>query len=143
MGVIKRPWVIKDTAFTVVNQDTAQKQPLVLGGVIPGVKIQEDKSDSLIKKIASRTKGLYHKIFPNPVRSNATLRIEWKDSEIGEYSLQLFSFGGQLILRKEVWIDKEVGLLELQLPQVSAGTYLLRMTNKTSGRSFTEKIIVQ
>lgn len=81
-------------------------------------------------------------IYPNPIKTNSALNVELNQKETGTYSLQLFNISGQLLFTKETWIDNET-ILNLQLPSVSAGNYFLRMTNKKSGKSYTEKIIVQ
>ena len=83
------------------------------------------------------------KVIPNPVLSGESINIEWKQSEEGEYILQIFNQAGQLVLNKTMWIDKEARVLNLEVPHVAAGSYFLRMTNKHSGKSYAEKIIVQ
>jgi CarboxypepD_reg-like domain/Secretion system C-terminal sorting domain len=83
------------------------------------------------------------KVYPNPVQTGASLNIEWKQSETGAYLLQLLNQTGQLTFTKEMYIDDEARILNLQLPSVAAGNYFLRMTNKKSGKSYTEKIIIQ
>jgi hypothetical protein len=83
------------------------------------------------------------KAFPNPVQSGTSLNIEWKQTEEGEYMLQLFNQSGQLTFNKVMWIDKDARVLNLEVPHVATGSYFLRMTNKNSGKSFTEKIIIQ
>jgi hypothetical protein len=83
------------------------------------------------------------KVYPNPVKTNSTLNIEWKQTETGSYMLQLLNTLGQSTFAKEMYIDDEARVLNLQLPSVAAGNYFLRMTNKKSGKSYTEKIIIQ
>ena len=83
------------------------------------------------------------KVFPNPVQSGTSLNIECKESDEGEYTLQLFNQAGQLAFNKAIWIDKDARVLNLEVPHVAAGNYFLRMTNKNSGKAFTEKIIIQ
>jgi hypothetical protein len=83
------------------------------------------------------------KLYPNPIKSGTTLNIEWRKNETGNYKLELFNLSGQLIFSKEMWIDEEARSLNIQIPQVAAGNYFLRMTNKTSGKAYTEKIIIQ
>lgn len=85
----------------------------------------------------------FFKLYPNPIKSGATLNIEWRKNDVGNYKLELFNLAGQLIFSKEIWIDEEARLLNIQIPQVAAGNYFLRMTGKTSRKSYTEKIIIQ
>jgi TonB-dependent SusC/RagA subfamily outer membrane receptor len=83
------------------------------------------------------------KVFPNPVKAGSSLHIECKQKEFGDFRLQLLNASGQLSFTKEIWIDEEARILNLQLPSVAPGNYFLRMTNKKSGKSYTEKIIIQ
>jgi hypothetical protein len=85
----------------------------------------------------------FFKIFPNPVSSGASLHIEWKNTEEGYYSFELFDLSGKKVYSKEIWIDAEARLLNIETPSVTAGNYFLRATNKQSGKSFTEKIIIE
>jgi hypothetical protein len=83
------------------------------------------------------------KLYPNPIKSRSSLKIEWKQAEAGYYVLQILNSSGQLAFTKEMWIDKEARLLELELPSIPAGTYFLRMTSNKSGKNFTEKLIIE
>jgi hypothetical protein len=48
-----------------------------------------------------------------------------------------------MIQQKEIWIDAETRLLNVDVPSVAAGSYFMVLTNKKNGKKFTEKIIVQ
>jgi hypothetical protein len=50
---------------------------------------------------------------------------------------------GQLVNRVEMWIDNEAAVVDMEIPRLTAGTYLLRMLNRNSGKVYTEKIVVQ
>jgi len=97
----------------------------------------------LLQQIFKDTAFSKFKVYPNPVKSNTALHIEWKQTEEGYYILQLFNQAGQVVFVKEMYIDKEARLLSVDLPSIPAGSYFLRMTNKGSNKSYTEKIIVQ
>ena len=101
------------------------------------------KPVQLLKWIFKDTAFSKFKVYPNPVKSNSALNIEWKQTEEGYYILQLFNQSGQVVFVKEMYIDKEAKLLSVDLPSLSAGSYFLRMTNKASNKSYSEKIIVQ
>jgi hypothetical protein len=108
-------------------------------GLVGSVSIIKNNSQKQIKEI--KNNHIY--IYPNPVKLNSSLNIKWEQSEVGSYSLQLFNLSGQLMFTKEMYIDDEARILNLQLPSVSPGNYFLRMINKQSGKSSTEKIIMQ
>jgi hypothetical protein len=82
-------------------------------------------------------------IYPNPVTSGTTLNLSFKRIDEGYYQLQILNQSGQTVQQKEIWIDAEARLLNINVPSVAAGSYFLILTNKKSGKKFTEKIIIQ
>jgi hypothetical protein len=126
----------------------------MLTGVVGGVSVKmpakkETQRKQLAKPIPSLTKKLmdtafkFFKIFPNPVSSGASLHIEWKEMEEGYYLLELLDLSGKKINTQETWIDSEARVLNIEIPSVAAGNYLLRVSNKQSGKNFTEKVVIQ
>ncbi len=115
---------------------------------VPDTKIKST-ADEKVSTIASipalikDTLNRFFKTYPNPVKSGASLNIEWRQQETGNYFLQLISNGGQLLYSRQLWIDQDAKALSLDIPAVAAGSYFLRITNSGSGKSFTEKIIIQ
>ena len=125
------------------------EQGVILIRTKPFGLMQPEIKDSLRKKDSSEKNHMnkilnnaLFKVFPNPAQAGKSLNIEWKQPEEGEYMLQLFNQAGQLTFNKEMWIDKEARVLNLEIPHVAAGNYFLRMTNTKSGKAFTEKIII-
>jgi hypothetical protein len=82
-------------------------------------------------------------LFPNPAKAGSEVSIEWKKTEEGYYTIALLSVSGKLVHNKEVWIDADARLLSMYIPMIVAGTYVLRVTNKKSGKADTEKILIQ
>ncbi len=82
-------------------------------------------------------------VYPNPVQSGATINLSFKKLEEGYYQLKILNYSAQIVEQKEIWIDTEARLMNLEVPSVAAGTYFLVLTNKKSGKKFTEKIIIQ
>ena len=82
-------------------------------------------------------------IYPNPVSSGGSVNLSFKKPEEGYYQLQLVSLSGQLMQQKEIWIDAEASLLNLEIPSVAAGTYFIVLANRKTGKKFSEKIIIQ
>jgi Secretion system C-terminal sorting domain len=112
---------------------------IVAGLVIP----KEIKSIPLIQQKLMDTSFNFFKVFPNPVPSGASLHIEWKKTEEGYYKFELLDVSGKIVHSREIWVDTEARLLNFEVPSLTAGNYFLRATNKLSGKSFTEKIIIQ
>ena len=82
-------------------------------------------------------------IYPNPVHSGAPLNFSFKNHDESYYQLQLLNQSGQSIHHQDIWIDAEARVLSMDIPFVAAGSYFLVLSNKKSGKRFTEKIIVQ
>jgi len=82
------------------------------------------------------------KIFPNPAKSESEIKIEWKKAPAGEYKIDLYNLQGQLIKSTSARIENEINSFTFQVPAITPGSYLLRMTNKKSGKMHSEKIII-
>jgi hypothetical protein len=93
--------------------------------------------------IASNISKSNFKIYPNPVQSNSTLKIEWKQKDPGDHIFQIFNQSGQLIFTKEMYIDGESGSSSINIPSVLSGSYFLKITSAKTGRSYVEKLIIK
>jgi hypothetical protein len=114
-----------------------------VGGVTRCYIKKQSKAKQIIQRIFRDT--LFNKLtaYPNPIKSNSTLHIEWNQTENGYHVLQLFNLQGQLMFTKEMFIDDEAKVLSVDLPSLTAGNYFLKMTNKKTSRSYTSKILVE
>ena len=81
--------------------------------------------------------------YPNPVRKNSSLTVEMKNANDGNYSLQLISLAGQIVLSKETGINKSEAIAKLDIRNIPSGAYILQMINKQSGKKYSEKVIVE
>ncbi len=109
-----------------------------------GRKKSRPKTDTpLIQQPMMDTAFKMFKVYPNPVAPGADCNIEWEQAKEGYYMLQLFSQSGQTVYQRELWIDRGAKLLTVKIPVVPVGTYFLRITDKDSGKTFSEKIIIQ
>lgn len=97
----------------------------------------------LLQKIFKDTTFSGFRIYPNPVRSNSAFHVEWKQKDFGYHSFQLFNQSGQLVFTNEIYVDDKARLLSINMPSVATGSYFLKVTNKTTGKSFTEKLVVE
>jgi hypothetical protein len=93
------------------------------------------------QELPSASPGL--KVYPNPVAAGASVNIGCEKMEENYYLFRLLNLSGQIVFQKEVWIDKGAGILNMPVPVIAAGAYMLAMTNKQTGKSFTQKIIIQ
>ena len=83
------------------------------------------------------------KVFPNPAKAGNQIKVEWRKAPAGEYKIDLYSLQGQLIKSSFARIENEINVFAFQIPIITPGSYLLRMTNKKSGKKHTEKIIIE
>jgi len=83
------------------------------------------------------------KVFPNPAKAGNQIKIEWRKAPAGEYKIDLFSLQGQLIKSSLAIIENEINSFTFQLPAITPCIYLLRMTNKKTGKKHSEKITIQ
>jgi hypothetical protein len=113
---------------------------MTLGGAVSMLQVKTSWTDT-VKNLF--TKKMAPKIYPNPVQAGASVHIAIDKQEEGTYVFELLSMNGQNLLRKELWIDAEARVLNMEIPAVTAGTYLLRIMNKQNEKTWTEKIIVQ
>lgn len=110
--------------------------------IMGGVSVVRTKTTTtviakpVIKKIQAN-------IYPNPVLAGGTINIASKELKEGYYSFQLLSMKGQVVHQREVWVDDKATVLNFEVPRIAAGNYVLRMIHKSSGESFTEKVLVQ
>ncbi|NOT52722.1 MAG: T9SS type A sorting domain-containing protein [Chitinophagaceae bacterium] len=123
---------------------TVYLQPYTLGGIsfTKSKKKKEPKNVPVIPEIKC-TNEVAFKIFPNPVEAGGSLTIAWEKADQGYYTMQLLNPSGQSVHQQEVWIAADSKLLNIDIPKVAAGNYFIVMTDKKTGKKFTEKIIIQ
>jgi len=127
------------TTGTVVISDEQQTTTGMLGGVC----IRSVTKDSLLTTIKNFFIKDSLRVYPNPARSGTELKIEIRNKITGDIQVELLNLSGQLISASKINNYEKNSLLTYQLPNVLAGAYLLRLTNRVSGKTQTEKIIIQ
>jgi hypothetical protein len=149
-----------ETAVLFVNERSDQSQSIILkadstantGIVVVGYesvrKCYVTGAMSTIKRSYLQKVRDYFvrdsiKVFPNPAKAGDAIKIEWKKTEVGEYKIDLYSLQSQLIKSSLAKIENEINVFTFQIPIINPGSYLLRMTNKKSGKKHTAKIIIQ
>ncbi len=135
----------------VDNLEIELKQSGSLGEVVVtdtkthrmGALVRCVKSYRTSSSIISDVSKSNFKIYPNPVQSNSTLKIEWKQKEFDNHIFQLFNQTGQLVFTKEMWIDGEARSLSINMPSLPSDSYFLKITSVKTGKSYTEKLIIK
>ena len=82
-------------------------------------------------------------IYPNPVLAGGNLAVGVHMLEDGAYTCEYLSVSGQLIEQKEIVIDAETRLLNIEVPSVAAGSYLFVLINRKTGKKYSEKVVIQ
>jgi hypothetical protein len=114
-----------------------------VGGAVGGITIQYINDVPVTsKKVEQKFIASSIKIFPNPAPSGASLNIDFKEIPEGDYNISFLTLSGQLVRQEQLRID--AGMRTLQLaPNLKAGGYFMVLTNKKTGKKFTEKILIQ
>ena len=113
---------------TAVKKDTIKTEPAKES--ISTKEIIADEKSNLV-------------VFPNPVLSGTSVNLSFTKLEDGYYSYQLLNQGGQVVQQKEIWIDQEAGILNVEVPSLAAGGYLILLRNTKTGKKLTAKVIIQ
>jgi hypothetical protein len=112
------------------------------GGIVGSFSMIKESEDSITNKIRNFFVKDPLRVYPNPARSGGEIKIETSNSQTGDRVIELFSLEGQMISSTLVNNYSENSLLTYRLPNVVAGSYLVRITNKKSGKVDTQKIII-
>ena len=112
--------------------------------VIVGFAVRKKKpSKPLIQRIFQDTTFKFFKVYPNPVVAGASVNIELKQAEPGDYKIDLINMSGQIVYSGVQRFESKKELNSFNIPYTIAGGYLLQLTNKRSGKKQTEKMIIQ
>lgn len=101
------------------------------------------KNSMIIPAIMDSASG-HFKIFPNPVASGSSLNIELTSKlKEGYYYLTVNSLDGKRVFQKEIWIDAEAKVMNIELPFITVGNYIVSLKNKKNGKVFGEKLVIR
>ncbi|MGC4037017.1 MAG: carboxypeptidase-like regulatory domain-containing protein [Chitinophagaceae bacterium] len=81
-------------------------------------------------------------VYPNPIAKGQIITIEGNKLSNDNYAIELINLSGQVVQRQLMNIDKRQRI-SFNLPSVAAGAYFIKLTAQQSGKSYTEKIIVE
>ena len=147
VGFVPQENQIERSSYRDTDTIILSMKPQLTGEVVvvgsPIRKTKTQKTIPLLRSILKDSSSSKFRIYPNPIRPNSTLTIEWKQKDHGDHLLQLFNQSGQLILSKDIYIDEKARLFDMNMPTIISGNYFLKLTSKTTGRSYTEKLIVE
>jgi hypothetical protein len=109
-----------------------------VGGVWSKVTVTKEK-EKVKPDFALATTTVY----PNPLPSGESVNIKCDNVKEDDYVFQLMTTGGQQVFQKEIWIDKDAAVLNIQLPKTAPGIYFIVMTGRQHMKRFTDKIVIE
>jgi hypothetical protein len=105
--------------------------------------VRKKLSIPLIGELLPDSTAKFAKAFPNPVIAGDPLTVQCKKMIKGEYTIELLSGSGQMVQHKEMRIENRKQTLQLNTPLVRPGTYYLKITNKATRKSVTDKVVIR
>lgn len=112
--------------------------------IVVGLVAPVKKRTPMIIPAIMDTTSRHFKVFPNPIPSGGSLNIELANKlKEGYYNLLVTGLDGKRVFQKEIWIDAEAKVMNIELPSITAGNYILSLKNRKTGKEFGEKLIIQ
>lgn len=131
----------KDDLFPVISLEKEDFDEIVTMGLMVPVPVKSVPPVLPEKIVKAPT---LFKVFPNPVVSGTSLNIELVNKlNEGYYKLQVAGLDGKSIYQKELWIDAGAKVMNIELPVIPAGNYIISLTNKKTGKVIGEKLVIQ
>jgi hypothetical protein len=141
-NIVLEEVVLSPEGLRIGCRSITMGMPLVKGQVL--IENKNTKDEVLIPENPKKMEmESAIKIYPNPVRNGNGVNIQVQELIEGYYTMNLLTMNGQSVRQNEIWIDVEARIITIDLPIVPAGNYFLALTNKVTGKKYTEKVIVQ
>ena len=129
-----------DSLKIILKMDRSQ---FTDGLIIVAPRIKKEIKNVPLMPVATNENNSSFKVFPNPVSRGANLKINSKKMPEGDYGLFLLDQSGQSVYQQETRIEAYAKQFNIEVPEVTAGSYFLVLVNKKTGKKFTEKLIIQ
>lgn len=139
---VDRTWTKPILVMLNRDEQLIHDDVIIIAGKVTAGPAKKVKPAPLIERIMD-TAFNYLKVSPNPANAGSGINLEWNKLEEGYYFFQLLNSAGEMVYYREIWIDKQARVMNMELPAVPAGAYYVRLRNKESGKSFSEKLIIQ
>jgi hypothetical protein len=120
-------------AFSKKKKDTAEEEPAMEELKAVDVVATEQQLPPAPNSILA---------YPNPV-TNGQVKLSFADQPAGKYQVQLVDLSGRLVYAKAVNVNGKNQVVELHLPEMAKGSYLLKINSEENKVNVTNKLIVQ
>ncbi len=99
-------------------------------GVAASASVKDNSSSLIVNATTSLTASpvTVNRQYPNPVRNSFTL--EFASSSTQSNTLSVYSLNGAKVFQKTIAVAKGNNVVNITLPQVAPGTYLIKMNNE-------------
>lgn len=115
----------------------------VLTGEVLVVSRKKKSIFKLMRPVMDSIQNFF-RLFPNPVPSGSSINIELKGKLAeGYYDMIIISANGKSVFDKQLWIDEEARVMNIEIPALSAGTYFLTLRDKKSGKQYSQQVMVR
>jgi Secretion system C-terminal sorting domain len=139
-NIVLQEVVVSPQGLRIGCSSITMGMPLVKGEVLIENKNSKVEVPQTSKKVEMESAI---KIHPNPVKGGNGVNIQLQELPGGYYNMDVVNISGQSIKQNEIWIDAEARIITIEIPNISAGTYFITLTNKATGKRLAEKILVQ
>lgn len=132
--------VLGDIGYIVVTKHSRKKKRM--SSDKPKKEMVHTISTAKADSVKSENpQAMSFKLFPNPVKAGTSINLVCGKLHPDYYRISLFNSSAQEVMSKKAWIDGEEQIINLSIPSVSPGNYLLTITRE--GEQHTEKLIIE
>lgn len=135
--LIKSDTTIKDT--TDIGKLDISDKPIFMGGITTFREVEKaDTVTTFVKKIFNNS---FFKIMPNPTNKSG---VNVSVKQPGRYTVHIFDNNSKLIHVTEIVINSKNESVLIDFSKcVVKGIYYLRLIDRSNGKEYTDKMIVQ
>jgi hypothetical protein len=123
-------------AFEKTKKDKKKEEPVVT---------EETKTAVAAETARTRAEISYDNniaVYPNPV-TNGTVKVSFADIPPGKYQVQLLDLTGRLISSQDVNVNSKLQVSDFNIPDITKGSYLVKVVSELNKVSVTSKLVVQ
>ncbi len=111
---------------------------------VPEITLSEKIKREVMDKLPEAIQTKYVKVYPNPVASGTSFRIDFNKLPESEYSLQVIDAAGNIVYMENL-SAKTIALSKtIQTEKTwAAGIYWVRLLSKSNNKVYTAKLVIQ
>jgi CarboxypepD_reg-like domain/Secretion system C-terminal sorting domain len=112
--------------------------------VTPKIRVREKIKREVMDKLPEAIQTKYVKVYPNPVASGTSFRIDFNNLPESDYSFQVIDAAGNIVYVENLFV-KTIGFSKTIQTEDSwsAGIYWVRLLSKSNNKVYTAKLVIQ